>query len=192
MWYGQLVIGPPGSGKSTYCNGMQQMLRALHRPHIVVNLDPANDFLPYDCAVNLRDLIDHKEVMEKHRLGPNGGMSLLSPLLSRSLVRPTALFSPLVLSPLFSRFCLLVLACTFVFSLSFFTSMASPSHPLAPEHPPCRGSKAFCGNAHSNSLLQTASVCSSRAVHLTPQSSPPSVSPHTLRRQPSFFDLRFH
>ncbi|KFH07929.1 GTPase, partial [Toxoplasma gondii VAND] len=72
MWYGQLVIGPPGSGKSTYCNGMQQMLRALHRPHIVVNLDPANDFLPYDCAVNLRDLIDHKEVMEKHRLGPNG------------------------------------------------------------------------------------------------------------------------
>ncbi|KYK68019.1 putative ATP binding protein, partial [Toxoplasma gondii TgCatPRC2] len=74
MWYGQLVIGPPGSGKSTYCNGMQQMLRALHRPHIVVNLDPANDFLPYDCAVNLRDLIDHKEVMEKHRLGPNGGL----------------------------------------------------------------------------------------------------------------------
>ncbi|PFH37027.1 putative ATP binding protein [Besnoitia besnoiti] len=74
MWFGQLVIGPPGSGKSTYCNGMQQMLRALHRPHIVVNLDPANDFLPYDCAINLRDLVDHREVMERCRLGPNGAL----------------------------------------------------------------------------------------------------------------------
>lgn len=78
VFYGQLVIGPPGSGKSTYCNGMQQMLKALHRPHVVVNLDPANDTLPYDCQIDLRHLIDHSDVMEKYHLGPNGGTYLIS------------------------------------------------------------------------------------------------------------------
>ena len=41
--YGQVVIGPPGSGKTTYCNGMQQYLRLLVRDCWVVNLDPANE-----------------------------------------------------------------------------------------------------------------------------------------------------
>ncbi|KFG41462.1 putative ATP binding protein [Toxoplasma gondii p89] len=127
MWYGQLVIGPPGSGKSTYCNGMQQMLRALHRPHIVVNLDPANDFLPYDCAVNLRDLIDHKEVMEKHRLGPNGGMSLLSSLLS-SLVLLFVLQLSFLLS--FSLLSFPVSASSSSLVLSSSVSLFSPRWPL--------------------------------------------------------------
>jgi predicted PilT family ATPase len=26
MPFGQLVVGPPGSGKTTYCNGMQHYL----------------------------------------------------------------------------------------------------------------------------------------------------------------------
>jgi adenylate kinase family enzyme len=29
MPFGQLVIGPPGSGKTTYCNGVAQCLRGL-------------------------------------------------------------------------------------------------------------------------------------------------------------------
>ena len=42
--YGQIVVGPPGSGKSTYCNGMQQYLRLVGRTDtLVVNLDPANE-----------------------------------------------------------------------------------------------------------------------------------------------------
>ena len=41
--YGQIVVGPPGSGKTTYCNGMQQYLRLVGRTDaLVVNLDPAN------------------------------------------------------------------------------------------------------------------------------------------------------
>mmetsp|Transcript_892 Transcript_892/g.1185 ORF Transcript_892/g.1185 Transcript_892/m.1185 type:complete len:385 (-) Transcript_892:337-1491(-) len=41
--YGQVVVGPPGSGKTTYCNGMQQYMRLLGRNAWVVNLDPANE-----------------------------------------------------------------------------------------------------------------------------------------------------
>ncbi len=31
MVFGQLVIGPPGSGKTTYCNGMSQFLQLIGR-----------------------------------------------------------------------------------------------------------------------------------------------------------------
>ncbi|MEW5315685.1 MAG: hypothetical protein WDW38_007095 [Sanguina aurantia] len=72
MPFGQLVIGPPGSGKTTYCNGMQQFMRAAGRKVEIVNLDPANDGLPYLPAIDLSDLVGLEEVMEEFKLGPNG------------------------------------------------------------------------------------------------------------------------
>ncbi|KAJ1064846.1 hypothetical protein K5549_005655 [Capra hircus] len=54
--FGQAVIGPPGSGKTTYCLGMSEFLRALGRRVAVVNLDPANEGLPYECAVDVGEL----------------------------------------------------------------------------------------------------------------------------------------
>uniref|UniRef100_A0A8D2AQZ5 GPN-loop GTPase 2 n=1 Tax=Sciurus vulgaris TaxID=55149 RepID=A0A8D2AQZ5_SCIVU len=51
--FGQAVIGPPGSGKTTYCLGMSEFLRALGRRVAVVNLDPANEGLPYECHLSL-------------------------------------------------------------------------------------------------------------------------------------------
>eukprot|EP00243_Klebsormidium_subtile_P008903 TRINITY_DN4326_c0_g1_i1.p1 TRINITY_DN4326_c0_g1~~TRINITY_DN4326_c0_g1_i1.p1 ORF type:complete len:301 (+),score=74.91 TRINITY_DN4326_c0_g1_i1:72-974(+) len=74
MPFGQVVIGPPGSGKTTYCNGMQQFLSALGRKTAVINLDPANDFLPYDCSVDIEELIKLDDVMTQYGLGPNGGL----------------------------------------------------------------------------------------------------------------------
>uniref|UniRef100_A0A0E0K124 protein disulfide-isomerase n=1 Tax=Oryza punctata TaxID=4537 RepID=A0A0E0K124_ORYPU len=74
MVFGQVVIGPPGSGKTTYCNGMSQFLSLIGRKVAVVNLDPANDVLPYECAINIENLIKLSDVMSEHSLGPNGGL----------------------------------------------------------------------------------------------------------------------
>jgi hypothetical protein len=68
------VIGPPGSGKSTYCHGLQQFFNALERDIRIVNLDPANDMLPYECALNITELIQLQDVMDEFGLGPNGAM----------------------------------------------------------------------------------------------------------------------
>jgi len=74
MPFGEIVCGSPGSGKSTYCHGKHQLLTALNRPVSIVNLDPANDSLPYPCAIDVSSLITLQDVMYEHGLGPNGGI----------------------------------------------------------------------------------------------------------------------
>ncbi|PWZ03163.1 hypothetical protein BCV70DRAFT_197401 [Testicularia cyperi] len=74
MPFAQLVIGSPGSGKTTYCYGQYQFLSLLSRPCSVVNLDPANDRLPYPCAVDINKLISVRDVMAELSLGPNAAM----------------------------------------------------------------------------------------------------------------------
>ncbi|NWX45928.1 GPN2 GTPase, partial [Steatornis caripensis] len=72
--FGQVVIGPPGSGKTTYCHGMQEFMGRIGRKVSVVNLDPANEVMPYQCAVDIAELITLPDVMENLKLGPNGGL----------------------------------------------------------------------------------------------------------------------
>jgi GPN-loop GTPase len=69
-----LPIGPPGAGKSTLCNGLQQFMNAIDRTCSVANLDPANDNIPYDAEFDVRELVNVEEVMEREALGPNGGV----------------------------------------------------------------------------------------------------------------------
>jgi hypothetical protein len=45
----------------------------------VVNLDPANDRVPYAAAVDVRDLVATSDVMARLGLGPNGGTRHASP-----------------------------------------------------------------------------------------------------------------
>lgn len=73
--FAELVCGPPGSGKTTYCEGKRQFLSAYdpRRPVIIVNLDPANEgIFPYPCDVDIRMLVNHRIVAETESLGPNG------------------------------------------------------------------------------------------------------------------------
>ncbi|XP_065506761.1 GPN-loop GTPase 2 isoform X2 [Caloenas nicobarica] len=72
--FGQVVIGPPGSGKTTYCHGMRDFMGRIGRQVTVVNLDPANEAVPYACAVDIAELVTLPDVMENLRLGPNGGL----------------------------------------------------------------------------------------------------------------------
>ncbi|KAK4054156.1 hypothetical protein OIV83_001181 [Microbotryomycetes sp. JL201] len=74
MPFGQLVIGPPGSGKSTYAYGLYQFMTALERPIAIVNLDPAAPKPPYPSSVSITDLISLEDAMDAHKLGPNGAM----------------------------------------------------------------------------------------------------------------------
>ena len=51
--YAQLVIGPAGSGKSTYCETMQQHCENTGRTVHVVNLDPAAEEFKYSCTIGV-------------------------------------------------------------------------------------------------------------------------------------------
>lgn len=101
--YGQVVAGPPGSGKTTFCTGMQEYLRLLGRNAWVINLDPANEVpsktttkipcsdgehnteeddedeiendLPYEVLLDVCDsVVNLSSVMKQLDLGPNGGL----------------------------------------------------------------------------------------------------------------------
>lgn len=76
MRYGQLVIGPAGSGKSTYCSMVSKHGADARRTINVVNLDPAAECFDYEPFADIRSLIEVSDAMEDEELkfGPNGGL----------------------------------------------------------------------------------------------------------------------
>jgi len=76
MRYAQLVVGPAGSGKSTYCAALVRHGDATGRSIKVVNLDPAAEHFDYEPICDIRDLISVDDAMEAEDLhfGPNGGL----------------------------------------------------------------------------------------------------------------------
>lgn len=72
--YGQMVLGPAGSGKSTYCKILQDHAEVLKREIVVINLDPAAESFKYKCDIDIRELITVVDVMLKQKLGPNGAL----------------------------------------------------------------------------------------------------------------------
>ncbi|EPB71275.1 hypothetical protein ANCCEY_09639 [Ancylostoma ceylanicum] len=76
MKYAQLVMGPAGSGKSTYCSVIYNHCLSIGRHVHVVNLDPAAETFNYPAAADVRALISVDDVMEDEELalGPNGAL----------------------------------------------------------------------------------------------------------------------
>ncbi|KAJ4851465.1 hypothetical protein Tsubulata_014134 [Turnera subulata] len=74
MGYAQLVIGPAGSGKSTYCSTLYKHCEAIGRSIHIVNLDPAAENFNYPVAIDIRELVSVEDVMEELGLGPNGAL----------------------------------------------------------------------------------------------------------------------
>lgn len=83
--FGQVVIGPPGAGKTTYCAAIKQFLEGMGRKVVIINLDPANDNLPYKAAMDISDLVTLTEVMDMLKLGPNGGLVYCMEFLEKNL-----------------------------------------------------------------------------------------------------------
>lgn len=95
MRYAQFVMGPAGSGKSTYCSTIQRHAADSKRTVEIVNLDPGNyarrslptiylqcsilsacENFSYQPIVDIRDLINLDDAMDDEELhyGPNGGL----------------------------------------------------------------------------------------------------------------------
>lgn len=76
MRYAQFVMGPAGSGKSTYCSTIQRHAADQGRIIEIVNLDPAAENFTYEPLVDIRNLIQLDDAMEDSELhyGPNGGL----------------------------------------------------------------------------------------------------------------------
>ncbi|XP_066148055.1 GPN-loop GTPase 2 [Euwallacea fornicatus] len=74
-YFGQVVIGPPGSGKTTYCGKVFDFYKIkLNRQVEVINLDPANDNMGYSSKIDIMQLITLEDVMKNYQLGPNGAL----------------------------------------------------------------------------------------------------------------------
>lgn len=83
--FGQMVIGPAGSGKSTFCHAIGEYCKAAKRTLYIVNLDPAAEHFAYDVAFDIRDLISVDDVTEELKLGPNGALIFCMQYLSEHL-----------------------------------------------------------------------------------------------------------
>jgi len=70
----QLIMGPAGSGKSTYCHAIQDFCTTVKRSVHCINLDPAAEHIGYPITIDIRDLITLDDVAEELELGPNGGL----------------------------------------------------------------------------------------------------------------------
>eukprot|EP00466_Bigelowiella_natans_P019802 jgi/Bigna1/39964/e_gw1.37.43.1 len=66
--------GTAGAGKSTYCRAMRDFLESLGRPCAIINMDPGNELFPYECDVDVMELVSMAEVMKTMGLGPNGAL----------------------------------------------------------------------------------------------------------------------
>ncbi|KAJ9598591.1 hypothetical protein L9F63_010720, partial [Diploptera punctata] len=83
--FGQLVIGPPGSGKTTYCHEMKKFLEQMGRKVAIVNVDPANEILIYKADINISQLITLQDAMAALSLGPNGGLMYCMEYLEKNI-----------------------------------------------------------------------------------------------------------
>ncbi len=75
------VVGPAGTGKSTFSGSLRDYLTLNNFDAAVVNLDPGAEFLPYDPDFDIRDYISLDSIMSEYNLGPNGAQIVAADLI---------------------------------------------------------------------------------------------------------------
>ncbi|HID65899.1 MAG TPA: GTPase [Aquificaceae bacterium] len=68
-----IVIGPAGSGKSTFVKHFLDFLKENNYDVKAVNLDPASDPI-YDAHADIRKFVKTEDIMKKFNLGINGAL----------------------------------------------------------------------------------------------------------------------
>jgi len=76
------VVGPAGSGKSSFTAAFREWMIKNEHDAIVVNLDPGADVLPYQPDIDIRDLVRIEDVMAEYGLGPNGAQIVAADLIA--------------------------------------------------------------------------------------------------------------
>ncbi|KAI5181236.1 GPN-loop GTPase [Nematocida sp. AWRm80] len=74
MGFALFVIGPAGSGKTTFCQMLREHYNAQNRRTTLVNLDPAQIHEDLAFDIDIRDHIELADIMEEADFGPNGGL----------------------------------------------------------------------------------------------------------------------
>ena len=78
--YAVVIIGPAGSGKTTFCQALHEHYTASINPKAsrnsvhVLNFDPATADCPYPCAFDIRDEATSDHTQSSLNLGPNGAL----------------------------------------------------------------------------------------------------------------------
>jgi hypothetical protein len=70
--FGQIIIGSPGSGKTTYCSGMQKYMKLTGRISKTINLDPFN--IRDDFDLNVTEFASIEFIQQDFHFGPNCGL----------------------------------------------------------------------------------------------------------------------
>lgn len=81
MEFGEIVIGPPGSGKTTYIMKTREMLQ---RKSVIINLDPGNgmfNLFDYDIRQNFTT----EGYMAEKQLGPNNAVKEILDVFSENI-----------------------------------------------------------------------------------------------------------
>lgn len=79
------VVGPAGSGKSTFTHGLQEWMRNNNYEAITVNLDPGVENIPYIPDIDVREWYQLQDIMEEYSLGPNGAQILAADLIASEI-----------------------------------------------------------------------------------------------------------
>jgi len=66
------VVGPAGTGKSTFSGSLNEWLKRMEFDSAIINLDPGADYLPYEPDFDIREYISLDSIMSDYNLGPNG------------------------------------------------------------------------------------------------------------------------
>ena len=76
------LVGTAGSGKTILTSSLQTYLTTKGASLTTVNLDPAVKHIPYQADVDIRDYIDFDQLIDEHKLGPNGAMIAAADLMA--------------------------------------------------------------------------------------------------------------